>query len=93
MIVTIYNRRGYPVETLEDVLVPRPSATGTLYIEYKGIGLTVVTKLVRSPGRGEDEKIVAVRTRRKLYVYGELPGRLAENVFTGTSSGNSLRIQ
>lgn len=92
MIITVYNKRGYPVETLEDVLVPRPTTTNTLYIEYEGMGFKVITKLVREPGKGETEKILAIKTGRKVYVYGDLPERLAEKLGVSRESRSTVKI-
>ena len=82
MRVVVYGCGGRLEEVLDDALVPRPGALGTLYLVYEGLGLRVVTRLERGPG-GERERVVSVATRRGLRVFEELPRWLAEELGLG----------
>jgi len=94
MKIIVYNEKGMQVEKLEDLLVPKPTLhEGTLYIFYEVAPFTVVSKLVRTLDVGEVEDVVAVKTKKSVTVYEELPEPIAEKLGIGKEQGVQRKVE
>jgi len=80
MRITIYNEKGYPIETKESALVPKPDNEGVFYVEYDSFEIKVISKVERILPQKEKEKIVAVKSNGRVIVFEELPPKLVEHL-------------
>jgi len=81
--ITVYNEKGFPVETVESALAPPYDREGVFYVEYESFDIRVVTRVERRFPEKEAEKIVAVKHNGKIMVFDELPEKLAERLGVG----------
>lgn len=81
MRVSVYDKDGRLLESLENVLVPRPTNyTGELFVVYESMGFTVVSKIRREIGERETESVVAVKSGADIYMYDSVPDAILEKL-------------
>lgn len=93
MLVTVFNKNGYKVETLESVLVPFHVEKGVFYLLYEFMNTSVITKVERKPPHKEREYVVAVRHGDMIEVYDDLPDKLMEELEFNVSKKDRVSIK